>query len=167
MNLAKREIVTVGSHVEVFGKGVHSLNHIRDSISDDVAFRGDLVGGQIIVTDETLTRLINIETVGELLATEEKSEGISAVVGTVTLTDFKRVVSKIVVNDIVEVVSCGEEAQDSAIIVQELLLGLNFATTKALLHEVSHFRVPLWWDGIQDCSKLSLGELDAGGSSLP
>ena len=91
------------------------------------------------------------------MTTKKEGESISAVIGTVTLTDFKCVVSKIVVNDIVEVVSCGEVAQDSAIIVQELLLGLNFATTKALLHEVSHFRVSLWWDGYTRLLEIVVG----------
>ena len=104
---------------------------------------GDLIGGQVVVTNEALAWLVDIETVGELLTTEEEGEGISAVIGAVALTDFKCVISEIVVNHVIQVISRGEEAQHAAIVVQELLLGLNLATTEALLHEVSHFRVSL------------------------
>ena len=141
--MAKREIVTVSLHVELLGEGIDSLDHISDTVGDDVACGSDLISGQVVVTNEALAWLVHIETVGELLTTEEEGEGISTVIGAVALTDFKCVISEIVVNHVIQVISRGEEAQHAAIVVQELLLGLNLATTEALLHEVSHLGVSL------------------------
>ena len=143
LDLAKREIVTVRFHIMLLGEGIDSLDHISHTVGDDVACRGDLISGQVVVTNEALAWLVDIETVGELLTTEEEGEGISAVIGAVALTDFKCVISEIVVNHVIQVISRGEEAQHAAIVVQELLLRHNFATTEALLHEVSHLRVSL------------------------
>ena len=143
LDLAEREIVTVFLHVVLLGEGIDSLNHISDTVGDDIACGRDLVSGQVVVTNEALAWLVDIETVGELLTTEKEGEGISTIIGAVALTDFKCVISEIVVNHVIQVICCGEEAQHAAIIVQELLLGLNLATTEALLHEVSHFGVSL------------------------
>ena len=142
-DLTKREIVTVSLHVELLGEGIDSLDHISDTIGDDVACGSDLISGQVVVTNEALAWLVHIETVGELLTTEKEGEGISAVIGAVALTDFKCVISEIVVNHVIQVISRGEEAQHAAIVVKELLLGHNFATTEALLHKVSHLGVSL------------------------
>ena len=57
------------------------------------------------------------------------------------LTDLESVIGEVVVHDVGQVVAACEETQDAAIIVQELLLGLNLATTETLLHEVSHLGV--------------------------
>jgi len=57
------------------------------------------------------------------------------------LTDLESVIGQVVVHDVGQVVAACEETQDAAIIVQELLLGLNLATTETLLHEVSHLGV--------------------------
>jgi len=141
--LAEREIVTVSLHVELLGEGIDSLNHISDTVGDDIACGRDLVSSQVVVTNEALAWLVDIEAVGELLTTEEESESISAVIGAVALTDFKCIISQIIVNHVIQVICCGEEAQHAAIIVEELLLGLNLATTELLLHEVSHLGVSL------------------------
>ena len=141
--MAEREIVTVSLHVELLGEGIDSLNYISYTVCDDIACGRDLVSGQVIVTNEALAWLVDIEAVGELLTTEEKSKSISAVIGAVALTDFKCIISEIIVNHVIQVICCGEEAQHAAIIVEELLLGLNLATTELLLHEVSHLGVSL------------------------
>ena len=64
MDLAEREIVTEGPHVEVLSEGIDSLDHICDTVGDDIACGGDLISSQIIVTNEALAWLIDIETVG-------------------------------------------------------------------------------------------------------
>ena len=64
LDLAEREIVTEGPHVEVLGEGIDSLDHICDTVGDDIACGGDLISSQIIVTNEALAWLIDIETVG-------------------------------------------------------------------------------------------------------
>ena len=110
MDLAEREIVTVGSHVVVLGEGIDSLDHICDTVGDDVACRGDLISGQIVVTNEALAWLVDIETVGELLTTKKEGKSISAIIGTVTLTDFKCVIGQIVVYHVIKVICSREVA---------------------------------------------------------
>ena len=85
--------------------------------------------------------LVNIEAVGELLSSQQHGKRISTVVGVVALTNLERVVRQVVVHDVGQVVAAGEEAKYAAVVVQELLLGLDFAASKALLHEISHFWV--------------------------
>ena len=57
------------------------------------------------------------------------------------LADLECVVGQVVVHGVGQVVAACEEAQDAAIVVQELLLGHDFAATETLLHEVSHLGV--------------------------
>ena len=108
--MAEREIVTVLLHVELFGEGIDSLNHISDTVGDDIACGRDLVSGQVVVTNEALAWLVDIETVGELLTTKKEGKSISAIIGTVTLTDFKCVIGQIVVYHVIKVICSREVA---------------------------------------------------------
>jgi hypothetical protein len=47
------------------------------------------------------------------------------------------------VDDIREVLAAGEEAEDLAVMVEELLLRFDLAAAKGLLKEISHLRVVL------------------------
>jgi len=51
------------------------------------------------------------------------------------LTNFNRVVSKEVVHNERKVLASGEEAQNLAVLVEELLLAGNLTATKLFLHE--------------------------------
>ena len=62
--MAEREIVTVSLHVELLGEGIDSLNHISDTVGDDIACGRDLVSSQVVVTNEALAWLVDIEAVG-------------------------------------------------------------------------------------------------------
>ena len=141
LNVAKRVGVTVSGLVELLGEGIDTGDDVDLAVGGDVRLRGDLVTGQVVVADEGLTWLVDIETVGQLLSAEKDGEGVSAVVGEVTVTDLESIIGQVVVDDVGEVVTAGEETENLAIVIEELLLGGNFAATEGLLHEVSHLGV--------------------------
>ena len=141
LHLAERELVAILLSVVLLGEGVDTADHVDAAVGVDVGGWGDLVASQVVVTDEVLAWLVDIETVWELLSAEEHGESISSVIGVVALTDLEGVIGEIVVDDVGEIVLGGEETEDATIVVQELLLGLDFAATEALLHEVSHLGV--------------------------
>jgi hypothetical protein len=141
LHLAERELVTVGAAVERLSELVDSGDLEDAAVSVDVGVRSDLVTGEVVVTDEVLAWLVHVKSVGQLLSTEEKSEGVSSVVGVMALTDLECVVSQIVVHHVGKVLVVDEEAEDLAVVIQELLLRSNLATTETLLQEVSHLGV--------------------------
>jgi hypothetical protein len=141
LNVSKRPGVTVSLLVELLGEGIDTGDDVNLAVGRDVGIRGDLVTGEVVVTDEGLAWLVDIETVGQLLSAEEDGEGVSTVVGEVTVTDLEGIISQVVVDDVGEVVTAGEETKNLAIVIEELLLGGNFAATEGLLHEMSHLGV--------------------------
>jgi hypothetical protein len=54
-------------------------------------------------------------------------------------TDFNSIISKIVVNDKWKFFRVTEESQYFTIVVEELFLAWDFATTKSFLHVFLHF----------------------------
>lgn len=78
--------------------------------------------------------MCNLEGLGESLALHEKSKVITAVVRMVNLSNFNSIISKEVMDNEGKVVEAGEEPKDSAVVIEELLLALNTATTEGLLH---------------------------------
>ena len=142
-DLSKWEIVAVFLSVEFLGGLVDAFDLKNAAESIDVALWGDLVAGQVVVANEGLSWLVDIEAVWELLSAEEQGKGVAAIVRVVNLTDLDSVVGKVVVDNVWEVVATGEEAEDFPVVVEELLLGGNFATTEGLLEELLHLWVSL------------------------
>jgi len=158
LNLTEREFIAILGSVVGLSELIDTGHHIDAAVSVDIGCGGDLVASQVVVTDEALAWLVSVVAIGKLLAAEQESKGIPAVVGEVALTDLKSVISQVVVDSVGEIVTSGEVAEHLAVFVQELLLGHNFAATHLLLHVVTH----LWvinlgpWD-------LRLGEVVHGG----
>ena len=116
------------------------------SIGVDVAVWGDLVSGQVVVSDELLSWLVDIKAVWKLSSSQKKGEGVTAIVSMVNLTDLNGVISQVVVDDVWEAVVSGEETEYFAVVVQELLLGFNLTTTEGFLEELNHLSILLWWN---------------------
>lgn len=146
LNLSEREVISIFLFVESFSCLIDTLNHKDAAKSVDVAGWSDLITGQVVVTNEGLTWLVDIKAVWKFLSTEEQGECIATIVGVVDFTDFDSIVGQVVMYHEWEVVALCEEAKYAAIVIQELLLGSNFATTKGLLEELLHLRVSLWWN---------------------
>lgn len=143
LDVSERESGLVALAVEALREVVDTLDFIDSAVGVDTRRGRDLVAGQVVVTNEGMARLVHIDAIGQLLAAEVDSESISTVVGLVALTNLEGVVTEIVVHDEGEILTLGEEAQDLTVVVQELLLAGDFATTKFLLEELEEFRVLL------------------------
>jgi len=140
---AEREIVLVALAVETLRELIDALNLIDSTVGIDARGGSDLVASQEVVADEAMTGLVHIDTIGKLLAAEVDGETISAVVSLVTLADLECVVTEVVVDNEGEILTLAEEAQNLAIVVQELLLVVDLATTELLLKELEKLGVLL------------------------
>lgn len=108
----------------------------------------DLIAGQVVVTNEAETGLVNIRSEGELLSSKELWEGVTTVVGVMNFTDLNSVISQVVLEDERKIFRLAEEAEHFAVVIKELLLASNFATAKGLLHVLLHLVVT--WAGNLD-----------------
>jgi hypothetical protein len=143
LDLADWELVAVLGHVPVAGELIDALNDVDAAVGVNVALGGDLVGGQVVVADEVLAWLVHVETVWQLLSSQEKGEGVASVVRVVNLTDLNGIVSQVVVDNVGEVVVLAEEAEDLSVVVKELLLGGDLTATESLLKELLKVTVSL------------------------
>jgi hypothetical protein len=91
------------------------------------------------------------------LSPEKLGEGVTSIVRVMDLTNFNGVVSEVVLENKGEILRLTEESEDFAVVIEELLLAGNLATTKSLLHVLLHLVVT--WAGNLD---LRLGESIAG-----
>ena len=143
-NATAREVVTVVFAIEALSEGVDARDLIHAAVSVDVGLGGDLVAGQVVVANLVLAWLVDSEVVGKFLAAQLHGETITAVVGVVHLTDLDGVIGKVVVDDVGQAIAAvAEEAEDLAVLVEELLLGGNLATTERLFLVLTHLGVLL------------------------
>ena len=71
---------------------VDTADSEHSTVSGQRVAEFDLVARQVSVTDEGLTGLVDVESLGQLLSPEVDREGISAVVGEVALSDLNGVI---------------------------------------------------------------------------
>ncbi len=143
LHLAERELISVALEIEALRGLVDTLNDEDAAVGVDVRLGRDLVASQVVVANKVLAWLVDVVAVWELRAAQVHREGVSAIVGAVVLADLESVISQVVVHGVRQVVTSAEESQDLSIEVKELLLGVDLAATKRLLHEVLHLRVVL------------------------
>lgn len=148
LDISEREVVLVALAVETLSEFVDTLNFIDSAVGVDAGGGSDLVAGQVVVTDEGVAGLVHIDAVGELLAAEVDGETIPAVVSLVALTNFKSIITEVVVHDERQILTFGEETEDLTIVVQELLLGGDLTATELLLEELQELRVLLLRHGL-------------------
>ena len=143
LNGADGHVDAESATVELLRELINASDLVNAAICADSSIGRDLVARQVVVADESLSWLVDVETVGELLASEEEGEGVTAVVRCVGLSDFKGVIGQVVVDNVGEVFTTGEETENLTIMVKELLLGSDLAATEGFLEEVSHLGVVL------------------------
>lgn len=143
LNLAEVEVLVVLGGVEALGVLVDADDLEEAAVRVDAAGGLDFVAGQVVVADEVLAGLVHVDAVRQLLTAEQQRKGIAAVVRVVHLADFHGVVRQVVVHDKWQVVATAVETQHLAVVVQELLLGRDFAASQALFKELLHLAVPL------------------------
>jgi hypothetical protein len=129
------------------GVGVNTVDSHHVSEHGDGATGEDLVAGEVVISNEGLTGLLNLAGVGKLLSAEEAGEGVETVVLMVSLSDFDGIISQVVVDDKRSVFRRTVETEHLSVVIQELLLGSNFASSELLLEVLEHEGVTLGWDG--------------------
>jgi len=143
------------------GVGINSIDSHHVSEHADGATGEDLVTGEVVISNEGLTGLLNLAGVGKLLSAEEAGEGVETVVLMVSLSDFDGVISQVVVDYERSVFGRAVETEHLSVVIQELLLRSNFATSELLLKVLEHEGITLGWDGnlrlLKGVTRASLG----------
>lgn len=128
LDLTQREVTSELSLKEVLGELVDTLNVEVSTESVNGGAWVNLIERQVIIAHENETRLSNCERVGDLPALKKLSEVVTAIIGGVHFSNFYGIIRQVVVHDERQIVPASVEAEDLAVIVQELLLRGDTAT---------------------------------------
>ena len=101
----------------------------------------NLIKGQVVVAQESKTWLAYAEAIRDLPSLKKKSKVVSTIIRVVDFSDFTSIICQVVVNNEWHFVIASKEPEYFAIIIEELLLRGDSATSKGLLHEFLHFTV--------------------------
>ena len=143
LDAAQLKEFAVLAGIEFLSVLVNASDVERSAKRDDRTLGVDFVASEVVVTDEGETRLLHFVGEGNALSPEQEGEAVTAIVGMVHLTDFDGVIGQEVVDHEGKVFALAEETEHFAIVVQELLLGGDTATSKRLFHELLEV-VVLW-----------------------
>ena len=148
LNTADFELVTVPVSVEILRELINSSNLVASTKRVNLTAWVNLITSQVVVANELLSWLVYIPIVWQFLSSQQKGERITAIVGAMGLSDLNSVISQVVVDNVWEILANSEEPKDLIVVVQELLLRSNLATTKALFEVLKEFNISLWrdWD---------------------
>ena len=106
----------------------------------------NFITSQISISNKGVTWLVYIEGLWELLPSEVDGEGVSSVVREVDLSDLDGIVSQEVVEDILESLGVDEESKNLSVVIEELLLRWDSATSEFLLKVFKKLLILLRWD---------------------
>ena len=106
----------------------------------------NFITSQISISNKGVTWLVHIEGLWELLPSEVDGEGVSSVVREVDLSDLDGIVSQEVVEDILESLGVDEESKNLSVVIEELLLRWDSATSEFLLKVFKKLLILLRWD---------------------
>jgi len=165
-NTTDREVLSeIRFHVLV-SEFIDTCDSELSTKSIDGAVGLDFVAGKVVISDVSLSGLVYIERLGQLLSLEQKGERVSTIISVMALSDFSGIVSQEIVNDKLKVITSSEESENSSVIVQELFLGSNSTTAEGLLHELFQIICLLGGSGLvsilvesvlRDFTRLGLG----------
>jgi hypothetical protein len=96
--------------------------------------RVELFSGEVVVSHILKTRLSHLEVTRQSLSFHQKGKVIATIVRVVHLSDFNGVISKEIVDNEGKFIKTGKEAENFAVVIKELLLALDSATTEGLFH---------------------------------
>lgn len=148
LNTGNLEVLSEFLLVESLGKFINAKNAEDATEGIQIAIGLDLIGGHIVVTNESLTWLVHIEFLGKFLSSQVEREGVATVVRVVVLADLNSVISQVVVNNKLEAFRLTVESKHLSVIVKELLLRGNLTASKFLFEVLFHLVVFLGrnWD---------------------
>jgi len=157
LDASEREMAVILLQIVVLRGLVDTADSEHSTISRQRVAKFDLVARQVSVTDERLTGLVDVESLGQLSSPEVDREGISAVVGEVAFSNLNSIISQEVVPDELKVLASREECEHLAVEIEELLLGGNSAATKLLLKILEELGVLLRGNGLERLGEAVLG----------
>ena len=117
LNTADWEVPVVFLKVVVLGEFVNTSDFENSSICSEAFFAVDFIAGQISVTDELLSRLVHVESLGQSLSSEVYGEGVSSVIREVNLSDLDGVVRQEVMPLELQVTTLGVESEDLSVVI--------------------------------------------------
>ena len=157
LDISERELASVLAEVVILSGLVDTANSENSAISCKGLTEANLVAREVSITDESLTRLVDVKRFGKFLSSEVDGEGISSIVREMHLSDFNSVISQEVVPDELQVITSREESENLAVEVEELLLRGNSTSTKLLLKVLEQLRVLLRRHGLQGLGEVVFG----------
>ena len=122
LDLTQWEVTSQLRLKEVLSELVDTLNVEVSTERLNGRARVDLIVCQVIIAHEDETRLSDCERVGDLPALEKLGKVVTAIIGGVHFSNLYGIIRQVVVHDEGEVVPASVEAEDLAVVVQELLL---------------------------------------------
>lgn len=157
LDISERELASVLAEVVILSGLVDTANSENSAISCKGLTEANLVAREVSITDESLTRLVDVKRFGKFLSSEVDGEGISSIVREMHLSDLNSVISQEVVPDELQVITSREESENLAVEVEELLLRGNSTSTKLLLKVLEQLRVLLRRHGLQGLGEVVFG----------
>jgi hypothetical protein len=127
---------------------INSIDLHGEAEDVDATTGEDLITGQVVISDEGLTRLLHLTGVGQFLSSEEAGKRVKSIILVMGLTDLNGIVSQVVVDHKRSVLVGTVESEDLSVVIQELLLRGNLATSELLLKVLEHESITLGgnWD---------------------
>jgi hypothetical protein len=122
LDLTQWEVTSQLRLKEVLSELVDTLNIEVSTERLNGCARVDLIVCQVIIAHEYKTRLSDCERVRDLPTLEKLGKVVTAIIGGVHFSNLYGIIRQVVVHDEGEVVPASVEAEDLAVVVQELLL---------------------------------------------
>ena len=101
----------------------------------------NFIASNIVITDEGKTRLFDFVTERKFTSSKELRERITTIIWVVNFTNFNGVIRKEIVNKEGKILRKCVEMKHFAVMIKELLLRCNLASTKSFLHIFLHIVV--------------------------
>lgn len=89
-----------------------------------------MIVGKVVVAQETKTWLAHAKAVRNLPSLKKESEVVSTVIRVMHFSDLAGIICQVIVNDERHLIIAGEESENLAIVVKELLFRGHSATTQ-------------------------------------
>lgn len=145
-NTADWEVPVILTQKVVLGEFIDSSDFENSSVGNKWLFTFNLITCQISVSNELLTRLVDIEGLRQSLPSQVDRERITSIIREVNLSDLNCIVSQEIMPLELKVCTLCVESENFPIIIKELFLRWYAATTEFFLQEFQEFWVFLWWN---------------------
>ena len=134
LDLTDLEELTLPFLVKVVSELIDMIDVELTTEGINEAIRLELVPCKVVVPHVHESGLGHLEINWDSLSLHQKGEVVASIIRVMHLSNLNGVISQEVVDDEGKVVKASVEAEDSSVIVKELLFVIDTATTERLLH---------------------------------